>query len=181
MTGAFLTGPRIHLRALEPTDAALLATWRSHPEVQRFLSRSGPSLVADEEAMIARAEQAENEVAFGIAENEGGALVGYERLRGIQWKDRGATVSILLGPDHLGSGLGPEALSLLCLYAFDTLGLHRLALHVQKDNARAVRCYAKVGFEVEAVLRSDRFRDGAFVDSLTMGLLATRWRERRTG
>jgi RimJ/RimL family protein N-acetyltransferase len=179
VTGAFLTGPRIHLRALEPTDAPLLAAWRSHPEVRRFLSRSGPGLVTDEEAMIARAEQAENEVAFGIARNAGGTLVGYERLRGIQWKDRGATVAVLLGPDHLGSGLGTEALELLCLYAFDTLGLHRLSLHVQKDNARAVRCYEKVGFEVEAVLRADRFREGAFVDSLSMGLLAARWRERR--
>ena len=49
------------------------------------------------------------------------------------------------------------------------------ALRVFADNARAIRAYEKVGFQHEGRLRQDNFYNGAYRDTLLMGLLRSDW------
>jgi RimJ/RimL family protein N-acetyltransferase len=56
-------------------------------------------------------------------------------------------------------------------WGFDTLNLNRVFLRVFADNARAIRCYAKVGYQQEGRLRQHDFYNGAYRDVLIMGLL----------
>ena len=51
----------------------------------------------------------------------------------------------------------------------------RVWLRVFADNARAIRAYEKVGFQHEGRLRQDNFSNGAFRDTLLMGLLRSEW------
>ena len=44
----------------------------------------------------------------------------------------------------------------------------RLELTVYTDNDRAIRLYKRCGFEQEGVLRKYAFRDGGYIDALTM-------------
>ena len=56
------------------------------------------------------------------------------------------------------------------------MNLHRVALDVNADNARAIACYRKCGFVEEGSLRQDRYRHGVYIDTLVMGVLADEFR-----
>ena len=53
------------------------------------------------------------------------------------------------------------------------MNLHRVFLRVHADNARGIRCYQKVGFQMEGTLRESVFQQGAYHDMLVMGILTT--------
>jgi hypothetical protein len=64
-------------------------------------------------------------------------------------------------------------------YAFDTLNLHRVHLHVLGHHAAAIRSYRNVGFQQEGVLREALFREGQYHDVIAMAVLVDEWRAGR--
>lgn len=76
----------------------------------------------------------------------GGLLVGRITLRDIQppWYAR---LGIYLHPDYYGQGIGQAALRAFLPIA----PVHTIWLDVAAHNARAIRCYEKVGFVVQAI------------------------------
>ncbi|KAF2161850.1 hypothetical protein M409DRAFT_27906 [Zasmidium cellare ATCC 36951] len=83
--------------------------------------------------------------------------------------------------EHQGKGFGTEVLTWAMDYMFGSLGIHKCELDVSSDNPRAIRCYEKVGFVREGVLRSNYLKNGQWLDNLKMGLLEDEWRELRAG
>jgi diamine N-acetyltransferase len=73
-------------------------------------------------------------------------------------------------------GYGTEATRLMVRYAFDTLNLNRVWLHVYEDNEHALHVYPKVGFRIEGRLRQSFFRDGRYWDTLVMAVLREEWK-----
>ena len=59
----------------------------------------------------------------------------------------------VVSPDAWGSHVFTTAASLLCNYAYDTMGLSRLEARIAVQNTRAGRAVAKLGAVREAVLR----------------------------
>ena len=85
---------------------------------------------------------------------------------------RRAEIGIVVGEkSEWSKGLGTDTVRLVLCYAFQELGLNRVELTTDEDNARAIRCYEKVGFKPEGRLRQDRFQEGRYVDTVIMGLL----------
>ena len=68
-------------------------------------------------------------------------------------------------------GLGRAMLGVLIDVADHWLGLRRLSLTVNTDNAPAIALYKGLGFEIEGTLRGDILRDGQLVDSYAMARL----------
>lgn len=66
--------------------------------------------------------------------------------------DGRAEVGIIVAPESRGQGIGTQALSLLCDYAGQILGLRMLAAYVAESNECSLRIFAKNGFEKVAVL-----------------------------
>ena len=64
-------------------------------------------------------------------------------------------------------------------HAFDTLGLHRIALYVFEFNERAIRAYQRCGFVIEGRARESIFRDGRWWDELAMSVIESDWRRIR--
>ena len=58
---------------------------------------------------------------------------------------------------------------------FDSIGLHRIFLTVDVENARAIASYRKVGFVEEGRMRGAFFHDGAWADALLMSILEQEW------
>ena len=71
-----------------------------------------------------------------------------------------------------GKGHGTAATDAVLEYAFETLGLHRVALQVFAFNMRAQRSYTKSGFVREGVWREYLRWDGAWHDTVLMSILA---------
>lgn len=72
--------------------------------------------------------------------------------------------------EYRGQGLG-EKLLRKTLAAAHTFGLTRVELSVRHDNARALRLYRKLGFEIEGRKRCAVLVDGVYHDLIFMGLL----------
>ena len=53
-------------------------------------------------------------------------------------------------------------------YAFSVLNIHKLYLHVDRDNGRAVRIYERCGFRAEGVLKDEFFVNGRYRDAVRM-------------
>jgi RimJ/RimL family protein N-acetyltransferase len=177
MTNPFLVGSRIYLRPLERDDAPRLTPWFNDPELRQHIQSYWPRSVAWEEQRIANAGNSSSDVLLGIALKESDALVGVTGLHDLELKDRHAQLGISLGDKAAwGQGLGGEAVALMLGFAFGTLNLHRVWLHVYPRNARAVRCYEKAGFKKEGLLRQHHFFDGEYEDVLTMAVLRGEWR-----
>jgi RimJ/RimL family protein N-acetyltransferase len=71
-----------------------------------------------------------------------------------------------------GQGIVPRALELLSRYAFEELGVGRVELVTDPDNASSQRVAEKIGFTREGVLRSHLLHpDGRRRDSVMFSLL----------
>jgi [ribosomal protein S5]-alanine N-acetyltransferase len=173
----FLVGELVSLRPLEREDAPALVRWLNDPDVRQGLQTFRPlNLAAEYEFLESLGSTQEKQVVVGIIERSSGALVGACGLHDISWRDRRAQFGIFVGEKRRwGQGLGREASRLLIGYAFGTLGLHRVELHVYAFNTRAFRTYQALGFVHEGTLRDHHFHDGRFVDTQAMAVLHNEW------
>lgn len=109
-------------------------------------------------------------------------LIGVVRLAPIDISNRSARLGIgILDAARLGQGLGTEAVRLALAYGFDDLDLHRVSLTVLADNTRAVAAYTRCGFVVEGRFRDTLFRDGTWLDDLSMAIRKPLWEAQRPG
>jgi aminoglycoside 6'-N-acetyltransferase len=85
---------------------------------------------------------------------------------------RHAGIDISLSTSVHGRGLGTDAVRTLARYLFDHDHHHRLVIDPAADNARAIRCYTKVGFRPVGVMRRyEVVGEGEYRDGLLMDLL----------
>jgi RimJ/RimL family protein N-acetyltransferase len=176
MKNPFLIGAKVYLRPLDRDDAPLILPWFNDPEVTRTLARHRPVNLRAEEAFIDQLGQGGHDLVLGIAVRATDRLIGTTGFHHMDFTNRHCSFGISIGEkDEWGKGYGTEATTLMVRYAFDTLNLNRVWLHVFEFNERGLRAYEKVGFKREGVLRQNCFRDGRYWDTIVMGVLRDEW------
>lgn len=180
-----LRGTRALLRPYRREDQQEIAAWANDPDTTRYLSDLFVRPYTEKNAedfinmMLAGNER---HIGFVIADPETEEYLGQIDLMNISWQSRRAMIGIVLAQERSrGRGVGCDAMRLLCDYAFQTLGLNRLALDVYADNARARACYRKAGFVQEGVAREHTWCDGKFADMVQMSMLRRDWEKLREG
>lgn len=96
---------------------------------------------------------------------------------------RHAWIDVFLDPVLCGAGLGTDAVYTLARHLVCDRGHHRLVIDPAADNARAIRCYEKVGFRPVGAMRSYErdVRGEGWHDGLLMDLVASELPERPPG
>ncbi len=164
------------LCALDAESAPLLARWKSDPAVNIYWADRRPTSAAEQAAWLAQMQADRTVETFGIAAS-GRGLVGYVQLFNIDHVNRRAEFRILIGePECWGKRHGSEATYLTLLYAFEHLNLNKVSLRVLDFNERALRCYRRIGFHEDGVLREDWYRYGRYVDQILMCITAAEFR-----
>lgn len=167
-----LTGRRIVLRPLEPEDLPQTLAWINDRSLLALTGPYAPVGRRDQEAWFRRISTSRTDRVLGIRLRRGDRLIGTCGLYDLHPVIRRADLRIRIGDRRAqGRGLGTEAVALLLEHAFLHLNLHRVALTVFAENARAIRAYEKCGFAREGVLRGDGFIEGQYIDVLAMGIL----------
>jgi len=177
-----IKGKRVRLRAVERDDLPRFVAWFNDPEVLRGLTMFTPMRLADEEEWYENlAQRPMVERAFALDALDAGEWVhiGSCNLNDVDWRVRKAEAGIAIGEKaYWDQGYGSEAMLLLMEHAFNTLNLNRLSLCVFDHNDRAKHVYERLGFQIEGRLRQDHFYQGAYVDTLVMGILADEYMKR---
>jgi RimJ/RimL family protein N-acetyltransferase len=182
MKNPFLIGAKIYLRPVEREESEVLEPWFNDPEVLRTVLGHRPLNRQQEEAYIEKINASEQDIMLGIAVQETDRLIGVTGLHQILLKNRSAGFGITIGAkDEWGKGYGTEATALMVRYAFETLNLNRVWLHVLEYNQRGLRTYEKLGFKREGVLRQEHYRDGRYWDTITMAILRQEWDQQGAG
>lgn len=173
-----LVGEHVRLRALRDDDLPELEAWWGDPEWQPLQQpgvRPRPAGAAAELFRSWSANDSPTSVGFSIESRSTGALVGHTTLYGASLPVRDADFTILLGPENVGRGLGPDAVRLMVRYGFLAMGLNRIELRVTAYNSRARHAYAAAGFVQEGVRREAVFFDGELADEVLMAVLRRDW------
>ncbi|MEI8257998.1 MAG: GNAT family protein, partial [Deltaproteobacteria bacterium] len=174
----------LSLRPMVPRDARELldVVVASRRELGQFMSwpRDMASLEQARRFVSIGREgwMADRTARFGLFEREGGALVGSMELDGIDPRRSQAELGYWIRTDRARRGYATEAARAILLYAFQTLGLHKVRADVAVGNHPSARVLEKLGFTREGTLREDRPIGVEFFDHWRFGLLAREFNER---
>ncbi|MEN6302626.1 MAG: GNAT family protein [Armatimonadia bacterium] len=173
-----IRGDKVALRALEETDLEALHQWMNDLEVTKYLGMRFPVSLSDERRWLETEHDPLKELHLAIETHEG-KLIGSCGLVSINHLNGWAILGISIGDkEYWNGGYGTDAMLTLCGFGFNQCNLHRIQLDVFAENARAIRCYEKVGFVHEGRRREAIFRHGRYQDLIVMGLLAEEYREK---
>lgn len=176
MDNPFLLGEKIFLRPVEPEDAKFLLRGENDPVVRESLFLALPVSLPTEQEKIEQYIKSKEAIVLIIIEKETNQPIGGTAFFRIDYISRAATFYLaILDPTHWSKGYGSEATQLMVDYAFKTLNLNRIQLHVCAENMPAVKIYQKAGFVKEGVLRQAMFRNGRYFDFWVMGILRKDW------
>lgn len=172
---ALLSDGEVALRELRESDLGELARWWNDPEwaaLQQRVVKPRPEASVEEMFRSWSTNKPSGDCGFSVVDAGSGQLLGHLTLFGAALPERAATFAIIIGPAHVGRGVGPRATRLALSYGFRELGLNRIELRVWAFNTRAVRAYEKSGFVHEGRRRDAVFHDGNFHDELLMSVLS---------
>jgi ribosomal-protein-alanine N-acetyltransferase len=176
-----LTGARVVLRELRPTDAASLFTFLTAEEVTRHVS-APPSTVQGFERFIGWVgnEQAAGRLAcYAITPAGDDTAIGVMQVRPTSAGT--AECGAVIGEPFWGTGIFEEASMLIVRFAFETLGLHRLEARVSVRNDRCVRALRRMGVIEEGLLRKSLALRGERIDQVLFAMNEEDYRALRAG
>jgi RimJ/RimL family protein N-acetyltransferase len=172
MRRAFLRGEKLYLRHLEEGDLTEdYLGWLHDPDVTCYLETGRfPTTLEGLHAYLARFAHGDD-LAFAIVDAATDLHVGNVTLNHVSWIHRTADTGLMIGrKEFWGRGYAFEAWSLLIEHAFERLNLRKIIAGVIADNIASHRVLQRLGFRQEGLLRAALFADGAYRDSLVLGM-----------
>lgn len=168
MNAPALSAPGIALRQLVLSDAAALFAAHSDPETHHYWSAPPHASVEQTRNEIEATLAAAGGRVWAITEDSGEAL---GRIALFITREGVGEFGIIMRPDAQGRGLASKALALVEAYAFEQLGLHRLAADIDPENAASLSLFLRSGFQHEGLLRGNWKTHLGVRDSVIMGKL----------
>ncbi len=79
-----------------------------------------------------------------------------------------ASFGIGVHDEFHGHGIGSQLIETVLNLADNWLNIKRIQIEVNSDNAAAIACYKKFGFEIEGEAKCSVFREGEFISTYYM-------------
>jgi aminoglycoside 6'-N-acetyltransferase len=157
---AILQGKLVRLRPLEPDDVSELRRIHETPEVARWWGRPESDFPLGDDPGATRFTV--------LVDGTIAGLVQYGEEREPDY--RHAWIDLFIDPERRSHGLGTDAVSTVARHLIEDRGHHRITIDPALDNAAAIRCYEKAGFDRVGVTRlswrdpGGRWRDGLLME-----------------
>lgn len=172
---SIIDGEKVRLRPVEERDLPHFVQWLKDRELARWLEHLESAPTLEEEYEWWHDKRSDPDSVLWAIDSPEGCLIGTIELRLTMRAERAEMGVAIHDKTQWGKGLGTDAVRLVVDYAFDELNLNRVGLTTDEENARAIRCYEKVGFVREGLLRQHRLLDGRFGNTVVMGILRDEW------
>jgi ribosomal-protein-alanine N-acetyltransferase len=184
-----LTGRRVLLRPLRPAD------WEAWAEVRHrcgaWLTRWEPSPLAgrpdpadSRDVFVARCGMRDREWQLGTGYGFGifveGSFAGEINVNTVQRGPfQNAYVGYWIDSAHAGQGYMPESVVVVCRFAFEQLGLHRLQISIIPRNTASRRVVEKLDLRMEGVAERYLQINGVWEDHCRYAITVEEWQRRR--
>ena len=169
-----LRDEEVRLRPWDDADVPALVEACQDREIARWTVVPWPYAERDALQYLTRVEpdrRAGRELGLAIAGARDGALLGSCGLARLHWEEAKAEIGYWVAVPARGRGVSTRATRLLARWALEELGLERLELLTNPENAASQRVARAVGFTREGLLRSYRPRKGEREDLVMFSLL----------
>lgn len=165
----WLSGNKISLRALEPEDLDWLFRWENDSALWVYGHTVAPYsryLLKEYLQNYSSDIYKDGQLRLMIVNNTDDDRLGLIDLFDFDFRNRRASVGILVDSEQQQKGYGTEALELLTRYAFEWLQLHSLNAIVAAPNEASRKLFTRCGFEMIAVLPEWFILDGKYHDAM---------------
>lgn len=184
-----LYGRRVMLRPLVAPDFAAWSEvrvrngdWLLRWEPQRIPGLPDPARDRDAFALRCSARERERQLGagYGFGIFVDGAFAGEINVNSIQRGPfQNAYVGYWIDEARAGNGYMPEAVAVVCRFAFDELKLHRLQIAIIPRNAKSRRVMEKLRLREEGVAVGYLEINGVWEDHVRYAVTAEDWAARR--
>ena len=159
--------PDLTIRAARPADAEAIAAMHCLPGFRYGTLR--PPFASPEQVRKYLESPCNGHRLVAFA---GDILVGQVDVQQYAGRQSHAgTIGLGIHDDWTGRGIGTRLMTEIVTVADRWMGLRRLKLTVQTDNAPAIAIYKRHGFTIEGTHLADSIRDGILIDVHTMARL----------
>lgn len=143
----------VTLRHLDPDDIPRLVHLANNTDIANEMSTL-PSPFRKQHALdLVQRSSGDTEVVLGITDDLSEELAGVIMLRDFEPQHEQAEMSIWLGKDFWGRGLGSKAIRAMCRIGFEEKQLNRIYAYTMVRNIASQRILEKTGFTREGLLR----------------------------
>lgn len=176
-----LKGDKVILRAYNKDDVKNALKSINDFEVKQYLDPSIPFPLKyeDELKWYERLNpKGDGTYSMAIENLETGEYMGGIGVNSVDWKNSVASIGLFLAKEFWNKGYGTDSLKVLLNFIFNEMNINKVKLNVYDFNKRGIRCYEKVGFVKEGVLREEIYRNGKYNDEIIMGILKSEFKQK---
>ncbi|WP_411334802.1 GNAT family N-acetyltransferase [Metabacillus indicus] len=161
------------IRAAEPEDAKELSEvrWKIDGETENLDRVQGEAHLNEHRFRQLIMDDSKKMCNLFLVAEADGKIAGFSRCEGssLQRLAHQAEFGVGVLQEYWGLGIGKNLLKESIAWA-EEAGLKKITLKVLQTNEKAIKLYESCGFEVEGVLRNDKFlSDGKFYHTVVMG------------
>jgi ribosomal-protein-alanine N-acetyltransferase len=156
---------RLQLRKFGEADLGNVFKGLSHPDIIKYYGVSFDSLEATKEQIkwFSMLEDTGTGIWWAICSLDGKTFYGGAGFNELSQSNKKAEVGLWLLPEFWGKGIMQETMSLICNYAFDQLGLHRIEGFVETKNTNCKKALSKLQFIHEGTMKDCEVKDGELI------------------
>jgi len=123
-----------------------------------------------------------DKMAYAVKLNETGEIIGSSSFGHIDWEEKRIEIGwTWLGKKFIGAGINKHMKYLMLAHAFDTMGVERLELRTDEQNARSRKAMEKIGAKHDGTLRNHRSTQGGRRrNTVVYSILKSEWPHIRT-
>jgi RimJ/RimL family protein N-acetyltransferase len=177
-------GYMVRLEFFNPSDFSQLIKWSGD---EKFLLQwAGPQFKFPlSEEQLEKYIEGSNDILnsdrliYKTVDSATETVIGHISLGNIDKENLSARIGkVLIGSTSMrGKGIGHEMIKQILWIGFHELKLHRISLGVFDFNEGAIKCYEKLGFSREGLLRDVRKFKNTYWNLVEMSILEDEWRK----
>ena len=174
----FLKGETISIRALEPSDADILYRWENNQSLWEVSCTQTPFSKFVLEDFVNTTHQdiyTNKQLRLMICKTTTKETVGIIDLFDFEPQHARCGLGIYVHDNFRGNGFALECITLIALYAFKTLHLKQIYVHVNQSNSASLALFEKAGFEKSGLKKAwhkkaiDVYEDVWFLQLINKG------------
>ncbi|MCM4152567.1 N-acetyltransferase [Arenibacter sp. N53] len=160
-----LESKRLILRQLVESDLENVFKGLSNYQIIKYYGISYDSLEATKAQMkwFSDLERNSNGIWWAVCSKVDGKFLGAGGLNDLSKENKKAEIGFWLLPENWGNGFMTEVIPLICNFAFDHMGLHRIEGFVETENINCKKALAKLKFNLEGTMSDCEIKNGNYI------------------